>query len=106
MEYKIHDKWDDYTFGGSAMVGSFGSMTREALVKRFGEPTRVGGERTTERWLFTFEDGTVGTIFNDKKIRNQLENEWFVGGFGHRDKKTQENLSLRAVLQLIGDSYE
>lgn len=100
MKYELHDKWNDYTFGGSALVGSV-IITREELVKKFGEPTQVGGERITERWLFTFEDGTVGTIFNDKKIKNQKENEWFVGGFGQYDKKTKENISLRAIKGLL-----
>lgn len=100
MNYKQHDKWDDYTFGGTALVGSV-IITREELVKKFGEPTFVGGERITERWLFEFEDGTIGTIFNDKKIKNQKENEWFIGGFGHYDKKTKENLSYLAVKKLL-----
>lgn len=101
MIYAIHNKWDDYTFGGSAMVGSV-IVPRGELVTKFGEPVAVNGDRITERWLFTFEDGTIGTIFNDKKVRHQVENEWFVGGFGQYDKKTKENLSFRAVKQLLG----
>lgn len=100
MNYKIHNKWNDMDFGGSALVGSL-IMPRDELVKRFGEPTFVGGDRITERWLFTFEDGTVATIFNDKKIRRQKENEWFVGGFGHYDKKTKENISYRTLMEVI-----
>lgn len=100
MKYELRNKWDDYTFGGSAMVGSF-IITRDELVAKFGEPIYVGGERITERWLFVFEDDTIGTIFNDKKVRRPQVNEWFIGGLGRSDKKTKENLSLRAMKELL-----
>ena len=100
MKYEIKENWDDYTFGGSAMVGSV-IMTRDELVRRFGEPVQLNGERVKERWHFVFEDGVVATIFSDVKVRRQKENEWFIGGFGKYDSKTKENLSLRAVKELL-----
>jgi len=101
MKFEIVSKWNDMDFGGSALCGSV-IISREELVKRFGEPINLEGERITERWLFKFEDGTVATIFNDKKIRRQKENEWFIGGFGHYDKKTKENISFRSMKELLG----
>jgi len=67
-----------------------------------GEPIHTEGAHIADRWLITFEDGTVGTIFTNDKIRNMKENEWIIGGFGQYDKKTKENLSFRAVKELLG----
>tara|TARA_B100001245_G_C22882811_1_gene424648 strand:+ start:780 stop:1091 length:312 start_codon:yes stop_codon:yes gene_type:complete len=100
MNYELHEKWNDMDFGGSALVGTY-IIPRDELVKRFGEPTQVNGQRIKERWLFKFEDGTIGTIFNDVKMRRMKENEWCIGGFGHMDKKTKENISYRTMKEML-----
>lgn len=97
MNYQLVNKWNDMDFGGSAMVGMI-DLPRKDIVSKLGQPIEVNGERIKERWLIKFEDGLVATIFKDNKCG---EEEWCVGGFGNFDKKTKENLHLRAVKQLF-----
>ena len=97
MNYTVVNKWNDMDFGGSAMVGTI-NISREELIAKLGEPIEVNGPRIKERWLIKFENGVVGTIFQDDKC---TENEWCVGGFGQYNKKTKENYSLKAVKELL-----
>lgn len=98
MNFTIADNWDDMEFGGSGLVGTI-NITKELLVHTLGkEPQQLNGEQIKERWLIRFEDGTKATIFRDIKCE---QDEWLIGGFGHYDKKTKENISLRAVKQLF-----
>lgn len=98
MKYEVINKWNDIDFGGSAMVGQINIPYRK-LVAMLGEPTQVNGDRIQERWLIKFADGMVATIFSDKKCE---DGEWLIGGFGKYDKKTKENLHVRAVKELFG----
>jgi len=97
MNFTVVDKWNDMDFGGSGLVGTI-NLPREVIVGKLGESTQINSERIKERWLIKFEDGKAATIFKDYKCG---DNEWCVGGFGAYDKKTKENLSLRAVKQLF-----
>lgn len=101
MKITQFDHWDDYTFGGSGMVGSF-HATLDDLREKFGEPTFVGGQRIDVRWLFQADNGTVFTIYNDRDVRRQTDNQWFIGGFGGYDKKTKANFSYELAKQVIG----
>jgi hypothetical protein len=97
MNFNVANEWDDYTFGGSGLVGMI-NVSREFLVQTLGEPIAVNGDNIQERWLLRFDNGVVATIFSDRKTK---ADEWCVGGFGDYDKKTKENLSFRAVKELL-----
>lgn len=98
MKYELLSEWNDVDFGGSGIVGTF-FMPRRQLVTFFGqEPIEVNGTRIKERWLIKFEDGLVAII---SKLYKDEEDEWCVGGFGNFDKKTKENLHLKAVQELL-----
>lgn len=93
--YRVHTKWNDMTFGGSALIGYI-DTTYEKLCKLFGKPTHVNSKYFDKRWLVEAENGTVFTIFN-----YQGEDTYCVGGFGTRNKDKQ-NLSLLKAKEIIG----
>lgn len=68
---------------GTSLVG-YARATFQRLVRCFGAPHTVDGDKTTVAWYIKFEDGTVATVYDwaqhEAQPRRRMYN-WHVGGF-------------------------
>ena len=60
------------------------SARYEDLVRVFGEPDELGGDKTTAEWCLQFEDGTVATIYDWKECMTPMyKYDWHIGGMSN-----------------------
>ena len=84
-------KKDPRNGGGTFLVGYL-LATYEDLVKKFGEPHELNGDKTLAEWSFISDDGVQFTIYDYKNYGNKKENiiEWHIGGKGTEAIKEME----------------
>ena len=59
--------------------------TYDELVKVFGEPTVLEGDKVTVEWILQFSDGTVATIYDWKRSETPMAcYPWHIGGKSQR----------------------
>jgi hypothetical protein len=59
--------------------------TYDELVKVFGEPTVLEGDKVTVEWILQFSDGTVATIYDWKLSETPMGvYNWHIGGRSQR----------------------
>lgn len=70
-------------------------VSYDSLVKIFGEPHRLCGDKVKAEWVLKFDDGTIATIYDWKEYDTPLEDirEWHIGGY-YRE-------AARRVLEVI-----
>ena len=81
--YTYNIATDGEIANGTSLVGYI-TTTYDALVEKLGLPRNGSADhKTTAQWILTFEDGTVGTIY-DWKLSSTPKNpyKWHVGGRG------------------------
>lgn len=82
MTHKVLREWDE-RLSWSSLLGYVPS-TYDRLVERLGEPTFVGGDKTTVEWAIAFDDGKVATVYDWKTYDTPMGTyDWHVGGHDH-----------------------
>ena len=72
------------SINGTCLQGYI-ETTYDELVKVFGEPTRLEGDKVTVEWILQFSDGTVATIYDWKLSETPMEYyPWHIGGMSRR----------------------
>lgn len=74
-------KKDPRNGGGTGLVGYL-TATYQDLVKKFGEPHELNGDKTLAEWSFVSNDGVQFTIYDYKNYGCRKEDitNWHIGG--------------------------
>ena len=72
------------SINGTCLQGYI-ETTYEELVKVFGKPTELEGDKVTREWILQFSYGTVATIYDWKQLETPMEYyPWHIGGMSQR----------------------
>src|SRR6266403_394819 len=91
MDYK---KTNSMKANATSFHGVTVECSYDSLVKIFGEPTAIGGDKTNAEWVLENSDGKILTIYDYKESFNPITSrgsfEWHIGTHsdgGYKDKK-------------------
>jgi hypothetical protein len=72
------------SINGTCLQGYI-ETTYDELVKVFGNPTELEGDKVTVEWILQFSDGTVASIYDWKLSETPMGTyRWHIGGKSQR----------------------